>query len=161
MGLPQGGGVGVAVGEMLQAEAVGGGGVFGAGGVLPPEAGASVDAREIQDAAQDAVDLLLSSEIRRVRVCGADECALRFVDRSPARNRRWCSMSRCGNRTKVRLHQARARRSEDTPADRARRELLAPPRSAHSAGLRRKAGPGMLSMSSGCTAWPWSQRIRA
>ncbi|WSQ06901.1 ABATE domain-containing protein [Streptomyces sp. NBC_01231] len=59
--------------------------------------------------AQDAVDLLLSSEIRRVRVCGADRCALRFLDRSPAHNRRWCSMSRCGNRTKVRLHQARTR----------------------------------------------------
>ncbi|WP_443053569.1 CGNR zinc finger domain-containing protein [Streptomyces sp. NBC_00285] len=44
---------------------------------------------------------------RTVRVCGADRCALRFLDRSPARNRRWCSMSRCGNRTKVRLHQAR------------------------------------------------------
>ena len=64
--------------------------------------------------AQDAVDLLLSAELRRVRVCGADMCALRFVDRSPAHNRRWCSMSRCGNRTKVRLHQARARRSEHT-----------------------------------------------
>lgn len=67
--------------------------------------------------AQDAVDLLLSAEIRRVRVCGADQCALRFLDRSPARNRRWCSMSRCGNRTKVRLHQARARRSEHAPGD--------------------------------------------
>ncbi|MFE9643390.1 CGNR zinc finger domain-containing protein [Streptomyces sp. NPDC006365] len=61
--------------------------------------------------AQDAVDLLLSAEIRRVRVCGADRCALRFLDRSPARNRRWCSMSRCGNRTKVCLHQARTRQS--------------------------------------------------
>ncbi|MCX4767411.1 ABATE domain-containing protein [Streptomyces sp. NBC_01275] len=61
--------------------------------------------------AQDAVDLLLSAEIRRVRVCGVDRCALRFLDRSPARNRRWCSMSRCGNRTKVRLHQARTRQS--------------------------------------------------
>ncbi|MER7927431.1 ABATE domain-containing protein [Streptomyces sp. NPDC096057] len=61
--------------------------------------------------AQDAVDLLLSAESRRVRVCGADRCALRFLDRSPARNRRWCSMSRCGNRTKVRLHQARTRQS--------------------------------------------------
>ncbi|MEU2776394.1 ABATE domain-containing protein [Streptomyces sp. NPDC007162] len=61
--------------------------------------------------AQDAVDLLLSTEIRRVRVCGADRCALRFLDRSPARNRRWCSMSRCGNRTKARLHQARTRQS--------------------------------------------------
>ncbi|MFG2953613.1 CGNR zinc finger domain-containing protein [Streptomyces sp. NPDC048291] len=65
--------------------------------------------------AQDAVELLLSAEIRRVRVCGSDTCALRFVDRSPAHNRRWCSMSRCGNRAKVRLHQARARRGEPAP----------------------------------------------
>jgi predicted RNA-binding Zn ribbon-like protein len=64
--------------------------------------------------AQDAVDLLLSGGIRRVRVCEADNCALRFLDRSPARNRRWCSMSRCGNRAKVRLHQARARQSGPT-----------------------------------------------
>jgi predicted RNA-binding Zn ribbon-like protein len=53
------------------------------------------------------VELLLSDEIHRVRVCGADRCALRFVDRSPAHNRRWCSMARCGNRTKVRSHQLR------------------------------------------------------
>ncbi|WP_344389524.1 CGNR zinc finger domain-containing protein [Streptomyces vastus] len=53
--------------------------------------------------------MLLSAEIRRVRVCAAERCALRFLDRSPAHNRRWCSMSRCGNRTKVRLHQARTR----------------------------------------------------
>jgi len=65
--------------------------------------------------AQDAVDLLLSAEIRRVRVCGSDRCGLRFVDRSPAHNRRWCSMSRCGNRTKVRLHQARARQRDHLP----------------------------------------------
>ncbi|MEU6711662.1 ABATE domain-containing protein [Nonomuraea sp. NPDC046802] len=59
--------------------------------------------------AQDAVELLLSAEVRRVRVCGSDLCALRFVDRSQAGNRRWCSMVRCGNRTKVKRHQARAR----------------------------------------------------
>ncbi|HEX6357053.1 CGNR zinc finger domain-containing protein [Actinophytocola sp.] len=59
--------------------------------------------------AQDAIELLLSPEIRRVRICGSERCGLRFVDRSPARNRRWCSMTRCGNRTKVRLHQARSR----------------------------------------------------
>ncbi|MFF7549428.1 CGNR zinc finger domain-containing protein [Streptomyces canus] len=64
--------------------------------------------------AQDAVDLLLSAEIRRVLVCGADRCALRFLDRSQAHNRRWCSMSRCGNRTKVRLHQERVRQSGPT-----------------------------------------------
>jgi predicted RNA-binding Zn ribbon-like protein len=64
--------------------------------------------------AQDVIDLLLSAEIRRVRVCGADRCALRFLDRSPAHNRRWCSMARCGNRAKVRLHQARTRQSGRT-----------------------------------------------
>ncbi|MET7690476.1 ABATE domain-containing protein [Streptomyces sp. NPDC005483] len=89
-------------------------------GRLEPAAGTSIAAdaaAALALIAQDAVELLLSAEIRRVRVCGADECALRFVDRSPTRNRRWCSMSRCGNRTKVRLHQARARRSEHTAAE--------------------------------------------
>lgn len=62
--------------------------------------------------ARDAIELLLSPEIRRVRVCGSERCALRFVDRSPARNRRWCPMARCGNRTKVRLHQARSREGQ-------------------------------------------------
>lgn len=57
--------------------------------------------------AEDAVALVLSAEISRVRVCAAERCALRFVDRSPARNRRWCSMSRCGNRAKARRHYAR------------------------------------------------------
>ncbi|MFH8403956.1 CGNR zinc finger domain-containing protein [Streptomyces sp. NPDC018019] len=61
--------------------------------------------------AQDAVALLPSPEVRRVRVCGADGCALRFVDRSPAHNRRWCSMERCGNRVKARRHLARTARS--------------------------------------------------
>lgn len=59
--------------------------------------------------AQDAIGFLCSPAVQRVRICGSDYCALRFVDRSPARNRRWCSMTRCGNRTKARLHQARTR----------------------------------------------------
>lgn len=56
----------------------------------------------------DAVDLLVSADVRHVRVCGADRCGLRFLDRSPAHNRRWCSMARCGNRTKVKRHQTRS-----------------------------------------------------
>ncbi|WP_405864003.1 MULTISPECIES: CGNR zinc finger domain-containing protein [unclassified Streptomyces] len=90
------------------------------GGRLEPTDTASIaidPAAALALIAQDAVDLLLSAEIRRVRVCGADTCALRFLDRSPAHNRRWCSMTRCGNRTKVRLHQARARQGEHTTAD--------------------------------------------
>ncbi|TDC22435.1 hypothetical protein E1265_15725 [Streptomyces sp. 8K308] len=71
-------------------------------------------AREAEDpaaalglVAQDAIDLVLTPAVRRVRVCGGARCALRFLDRSPAHNRRWCSMARCGNRVKARRHQAR------------------------------------------------------
>jgi predicted RNA-binding Zn ribbon-like protein len=58
--------------------------------------------------ALDAIDLLTGGEL--LRVCAADDCGIRFVDRSPARNRQWCSMRRCGNRTKARRHYSRARR---------------------------------------------------
>jgi predicted RNA-binding Zn ribbon-like protein len=57
--------------------------------------------------AVDAIDLLAGAELPRLRVCAADDCGVRFVDRSPARNRQWCSMARCGNRTKARRHYAR------------------------------------------------------
>ncbi|WP_373464577.1 CGNR zinc finger domain-containing protein [Streptomyces sp. V4I2] len=51
---------------------------------------------------------------------------MRLLDRSPADNRRRCSMPRCGNRTKVRLDQARDRRSGHTA-----RRLSPPPDRAH------------------------------
>jgi predicted RNA-binding Zn ribbon-like protein len=59
--------------------------------------------------AVDAIDFLAGAEVARLRVCAADDCGIRFVDRSPARNRQWCSMRRCGNRTKARRHYARQR----------------------------------------------------
>ncbi|MFJ4201266.1 CGNR zinc finger domain-containing protein [Streptomyces sviceus] len=31
--------------------------------------------------------------IRCVHACEADRCGLRFLDRSPTRNRQWCSKS--------------------------------------------------------------------
>jgi predicted RNA-binding Zn ribbon-like protein len=55
--------------------------------------------------ALDAIDLVTGEDL--LRVCAADDCGVRFVDRSPARNRQWCSMRRCGNRTKARRHYAR------------------------------------------------------
>jgi predicted RNA-binding Zn ribbon-like protein len=55
--------------------------------------------------ALDAIDLLTGEEL--LRVCAAEDCGVRFADRSPARNRQWCSMRRCGNRTKARRHYAR------------------------------------------------------
>lgn len=74
-----------------------------------PRAGRADDAPEALGLlAEDAIDLVVSPEIARVRVCAADQCALRFIDRSPARNRQWCSMARCGNRAKARRHYARS-----------------------------------------------------
>ncbi|MEU8524401.1 MULTISPECIES: CGNR zinc finger domain-containing protein [Streptomyces] len=57
--------------------------------------------------ARDAVDLLTGPYADRIRVCGADDCALLFADTSRPGRRRWCSMDRCGNRHKVRAHRAR------------------------------------------------------
>ncbi|MDX6315714.1 MAG: hypothetical protein QOF44_5178 [Streptomyces sp.] len=50
---PPGGQLGLSEGEVVQVEAVGGGVVSGAGGVLPPEAGAVFGVGQLQDAAQD------------------------------------------------------------------------------------------------------------
>ena len=57
--------------------------------------------------ARDAV-ALFSSEPDRLRRCDADDCRLVFHDESRTGSRRWCSMSRCGNRAKVRAFRERA-----------------------------------------------------
>ncbi|MFJ2022858.1 CGNR zinc finger domain-containing protein [Streptomyces sp. NPDC087897] len=57
--------------------------------------------------ARDAVDLFTGAYAHRIRVCGAHDCRLLFVDTSRPGRRRWCSMERCGNRHKVRAHRAR------------------------------------------------------
>jgi predicted RNA-binding Zn ribbon-like protein len=69
---------------------------------VPPDPSA---AGALGRVALDAIDLLTGEEL--LRVCAADDCGVRFADRSPARNRQWCSMRRCGNRTKARRHYAR------------------------------------------------------
>ncbi len=58
--------------------------------------------------AVDAIELLTAPR-GIFRICAADDCGLRFEDRSPSRNRQWCSMKVCGNREKVRLHYQRQR----------------------------------------------------
>jgi predicted RNA-binding Zn ribbon-like protein len=57
--------------------------------------------------ADDAVALVAVSAVAQVRVCAHERCGLRFLDRSPGRNRQWCSMRRCGNRAKASRHHAR------------------------------------------------------
>jgi predicted RNA-binding Zn ribbon-like protein len=64
-------------------------------------------ARALATVARDAVETL-ASRPGQIRRCGADTCALIFLDSSRPNLRRWCSMQRCGNRTKARAHRARA-----------------------------------------------------
>lgn len=61
--------------------------------------------------ARDAITLLIGPYARRIRECSSNDCSLVFVDTSRPGKRRWCSMDRCGNRSKVRA--LRARRTED------------------------------------------------
>lgn len=53
----------------------------------------------------------------RLKICRSDTCQWAFYDYSRNRSGSWCSMAVCGNRTKVRNFQARARaRSEEEEA---------------------------------------------
>ncbi|BCB79039.1 CGNR zinc finger domain-containing protein [Phytohabitans flavus] len=61
--------------------------------------------------ARDAVDTFTEPAIGRIRMCAADNCALIYLDTSRPGNRRWCSMQRCGNRSKVRGHRNRVEKS--------------------------------------------------
>ncbi|MFF0445494.1 CGNR zinc finger domain-containing protein [Streptomyces sp. NPDC004609] len=43
----------------------------------------------------------------RLKACEAETCQWAYYDRSPASRRRWCSMSVCGARAKMRTYRAR------------------------------------------------------
>jgi len=51
--------------------------------------------------AESAADLLAHGDFSLVRRCESSECVLWFYDRTKSHQRRWCSMSTCGNRHKV------------------------------------------------------------
>ena len=57
--------------------------------------------------ARDAVAVFGTDARDRLRECAAADCSIVYLDVSRSRNRRWCSMQRCGNRAKVRAHRAR------------------------------------------------------
>ncbi|MCO6007208.1 ABATE domain-containing protein [Actinoallomurus purpureus] len=50
--------------------------------------------------ARDALDLVTSAAITRVRECADPHCGALFLDGSRPGTRRWCSMGTCGNRAK-------------------------------------------------------------
>ncbi|RKT86750.1 Conserved protein containing a Zn-ribbon-like motif, possibly RNA-binding [Saccharopolyspora antimicrobica] len=82
---------------------------LGAGGVVEAFRSEPQDPvrAALAEVAVDAIELLATDPFPRVAVCAFHLCGLRFLDTSPARNRQWCSMTRCGNRAKARQHYAR------------------------------------------------------
>ncbi|MBB2910379.1 hypothetical protein FHS43_001642 [Streptosporangium becharense] len=52
--------------------------------------------------ARDTVELFSGPLSERVRMCRGERCFLIFLDTSRPGTRRWCSMDRCGNRSKLR-----------------------------------------------------------
>jgi predicted RNA-binding Zn ribbon-like protein len=51
---------------------------------------------------RSAAELLVSSELKNVKICAAPDCGWLFLDTSRNRSRRWCEMQDCGNRAKAR-----------------------------------------------------------
>ena len=69
--------------------------------------------------ARDAIYLFGGAAAGRLRQCEAPACTIFFVDTSRSGDRRWCSMSACGNKAKVaehrKRHRAASRRSQGQP----------------------------------------------
>lgn len=59
--------------------------------------------------ALDGLSLLDSPDLDRLTWCSGPRCTRGFIDRSRARNRRWCDMTGCGDRAKVATYRQRRR----------------------------------------------------
>src|SRR4029077_420032 len=51
--------------------------------------------------ARSAAEIIAEGPSARLRICSNTSCGLLFYDPPRPRRRRWCAMSRCGNRHKV------------------------------------------------------------
>ncbi len=60
--------------------------------------------------ARSAADLLASDQLDYVRACSSKDCEWFFLDTSRNHHRRWCDMTRCGNRAKVQRFYARQKK---------------------------------------------------
>lgn len=87
-------------------------GLPGAGGLRAgwPGLDASLDG-PMWPVVWDAVQLFLSEESSRLRVCGGQDCGWVYVDRSRNGLRRWCEMETCGTTAKNRRRGRRPRPS--------------------------------------------------
>lgn len=69
--------------------------------------GAHVAAAGLATVAADAVNLLSSPSIARVRECDAPDCALLFLDSSRPGQRRWCADGACGSKARTAAYRRR------------------------------------------------------
>ena len=51
--------------------------------------------------ARDAAELLASDRLQFVRACASTKCEWLFLDETKNHRRRWCDMTKCGNRAKA------------------------------------------------------------
>lgn len=63
--------------------------------------------------AREAVHMFGSEEAGRIRQCQSATCTLYFVDESRKGDRRWCSMSACGNKAKLQNFRDRQKKRND------------------------------------------------
>jgi predicted RNA-binding Zn ribbon-like protein len=61
----------------------------------------------LAEVARDAVIIIGSIDRQRLKMCDSQSCRMLFADNSPANRRRWCAMSICGNRAKIKLFRER------------------------------------------------------
>ncbi|MFI9009998.1 CGNR zinc finger domain-containing protein [Actinosynnema sp. NPDC053489] len=73
-------------------------------------------AAALSTVARDAIELIGSAELERVRECGRPECTRLFVDDSRGKPRRWCGMAECGNRMKAADYRRRRRLAQADPS---------------------------------------------
>jgi len=60
---------------------------------------------------RSAADLLISNQLQFVRACASKTCEWLFLDESKNHRRRWCDMTKCGNRAKVKRFYTRNKKA--------------------------------------------------
>jgi predicted RNA-binding Zn ribbon-like protein len=70
-------------------------------------------------AAIPLVEAIAAGQTSRFRICANDGCRWVFEDASRAGRRRWCDMTTCGNRDKVRRYRSRHRDASSEAVPRA------------------------------------------
>lgn len=63
--------------------------------------------------ARSAADLLASDQLAFVRACASKTCLWLFLDTSKNHRRRWCDMTKCGNRAKFQRFYKRQKKRHD------------------------------------------------